>query len=76
MDEQPAQLVKDLCEPLAATTPYAGRVDCEYGRARAAAVLLFCEPLSGCREATARERRAKVDRALETAALLEGCYAA
>ena len=75
MDEQPVQLVKDTRAPVAATREHPERVDYEYERAGTAAVFLFCEPLQGWRQATARERRTKTDWALEVAALLEGRYA-
>ena len=75
MDEQPVQLVHETGEPLPATAAHAQRVDYEYERAGTAAVFLFCEPLSGWREATVRERRAKTDWAQEVAGLLEGRYA-
>ena len=75
MDEQPVQLVKETREPVAATADRPRRVDYEYERARTAAVFLFCEPLAGWREATARERRTKTDWAREVAGLLEGRYA-
>lgn len=76
MDEQPVQLVRETRQPLAATAEHPQRVaDYEYERAGTAAVFLFCEPLGGWREATARERRTKLDWALEVARLLEGRYA-
>ena len=76
MDEQPVQLVRETRPPLAATAEHPQRVaDYEYERAGTAAVFLFCEPLVGWREATARERRTKLDWALEVARLLEGRYA-
>lgn len=76
MDEQPVQLVRETRQPLAATAEHPQRVaDYEYERAGTAAVLMFCEPLGGWREATAREHRTKVDWALEVARLLEGRYA-
>ena len=76
MDEQPVQLVRETRQPLAATAEHPQRVaDYEYERTGTAAVFLFCEPLSGWREATARERRTKTDWALEVACLLEGRYA-
>ena len=75
MDEQPVQLVKETREPVAATADRPRRVDYEYERAGTAAVFLFCEPLVGWREATARERRTKTDWAREVAGLLEGRYA-
>ena len=75
MDEQPVQLVKDNRAPLAATREHPERVDYECERAGTAGVFLFCEPLRGWRQATARERRTNTDWALEVAALLEGRYA-
>ena len=76
MDEQPVQLVRETRAPLPATEEHPQRVaDYEYERAGTAAVFMFCEPLDGWREATARERRTKEDWALEMARLLEGRYA-
>ena len=75
MDEQPVQLVKDTRAPVAATREHPERVDYEYERAGTTAVFVFCEPLQGWRQATARERRTTTDWALEVAALLEGRYA-
>ena len=76
MDEQPVQLVRETRPPLAATAEHPQRVaDYEYEWAGTVAVFLFCEPLVGWREATARERRTKLDWALEVARLLEGRYA-
>ncbi len=76
MDEQPVQLVRETRPPRAATAEHPQRVaDYEYERAGTAAVFMFCEPLSGWREARARARRTKLDWALEVADLLEGRYA-
>ena len=75
MDEQPVQLLKETRRPLPATAEHPRRVDYEYERAGTASVFLFCEPLSGWREATARQRRTKTDWAREVASLLEGRYA-
>ncbi len=62
--------------PLPATQEHPQRVaDYENERAGTAAVFMFCEPLEGWREATARDRRTKVDWAMEMARLLEGRYA-
>ena len=75
MDEQPVQLVRETRVPLPATQEHPQRVaDHEYERAGTAAVFMFCEPLEGWREATDRERRTKVNWALEMARLLEGRY--
>ena len=76
MDEQPVQLVRETRVPLPATQEHPQRAaDYEYERAGTAAVFMFCEPLEGWWEATVRERRMKVDWALEMARLLERRYA-
>jgi hypothetical protein len=74
MDEQPVQLVKETRQPIAANEKHPRRVDYEYERAGTASIFMFTEPLSGWREATARESKTKVDWALEMAWLLEGRY--
>lgn len=76
MDEQPVQLIKETRPPIAGTLEHPRRVDYEYERAGTASIFMFTEPLSGWREATARERKTKVDWAIEVARLLEGRYAA
>ena len=77
--EQDAEVVAAMEEVLETyARPYDAQqrvVDYEYERAGTAAVFMFCQPLSGWREATARERRTKLDWALEVAHLLEGRYA-
>jgi len=75
MDEQPVQLLKETRQPIPATKTHAKRVDYEYERAGTASIFMFTEPLAGWREVTVRERRTKVDWALEMARLLEGRYA-
>ncbi len=75
MDEQPTQLVRETRCPIKATKDHPRLVDCEYERAGAASIFLFCEPLAGWRRATGRPRRTKADWALEVAELLEGRYA-
>ena len=73
-DEQPVQLIKETREPIPATENHPERVDYEYERNGTAGIFMFTEPLSGWREATARPRRTKTDRAVEVARLLEGRY--
>jgi DDE superfamily endonuclease len=75
MDEQPVQLLKETEVPIAATKKHAKRVDYEYERNGTASIFMFAEPLSGFRQATARERRTKVDWAIEVAQLLDTRYA-
>lgn len=76
MDEQPVQLLKETRTPIPATTKHGKRVDYEYERAGTAAIFMFTEPLAGWREVAVRERKTKVDWAIEMARLLEGRYAA
>lgn len=75
MDEQPIQLLQETRVPLRATRKHPRRVDYEYERAGTASIFLFCEPLAGWRQVTVRERRTKIDWALEVAELLRTRYA-
>jgi hypothetical protein len=75
MDEQPVQLLKETKVPIEATQEHGKRVDYEYERNGTASIFLFAEPLSGFRQATAREQRTKVDWAIEVAYLLDTRYA-
>ncbi|MBY0231865.1 MAG: transposase, partial [Gemmataceae bacterium] len=75
MDGQPIQLLKETRVPIPATLEHPRRVDYEYERAGTASLSMSCEPLAGWREVRVRERRTKVDWALEMAALLEGRHA-
>lgn len=75
MDEQPVQLIKETRLPIEATVSHPKRVDYEYERAGTASIFLFCEPLAGWRQATARPRRTKTDWAKEVAHWLDHRYA-
>src|SRR5215207_4391135 len=75
MDEQPVQLLKETRVPIAGTKKHGKRVDYEYERNGTASIFLFAEPLSGFRQATARQRRTKEDWAHEVAHLLDTRYA-
>jgi hypothetical protein len=75
MDEQPVQLLQETREAIPATLAHPQRVDYEYERAGTASIFMFAEPLSGFRQATARQQRTKVDWAVEVAALLDTRYA-
>ncbi|MBO0858181.1 MAG: IS630 family transposase [Chloracidobacterium sp.] len=75
MDEQPIQLLKETRVPIAATKKHGKRVDYEYERNGTASIFMFAEPLSGFRQATARERRTKSDWAIEVAHMLDSRYA-
>lgn len=76
MDEQPIQLLKETRQPRAASKSHPRRVDYEYERAGTASIFMFCEPLSGWRHVSVRDRRTKVDWAQEVAELLRTRYAA
>jgi len=75
MDEQPVQLVKETRSEIPATKDHPRRVDYEYERNGTASIFMFCEPLAGWRQATAREQRTKFDWSQEVASLLDGKYA-
>ena len=75
MDEQPIQLLKDTRVPIAATKDHPRRVDYEYERAGTASIFMFCEPLAGYRQVTVRDRRTKIDWAIEVEELLRTRYA-
>ena len=75
MDEQPIQLLKETRQPIAGTKAHPRRVDYEYERAGTASIFMFCEPLSGWRHVSVRDRRTKVDWAQEVADLLRTRYA-
>lgn len=75
MDEQPIQLLNETRVPIPATRKHPRRVDYEYERAGTASIFLFCEALSGWRQVTVRERRTKVDWAMEVENLLRTRYA-
>jgi hypothetical protein len=75
-DEQPVQWLQETQVPIAATKQHGTRVDAEYERHGTASIFLCADPLSGFRQAPARERRPKVDWAIEVAQLLDTRYVA
>lgn len=75
MDEQPIQLLREVRKPIAASRRHPRRVDYEYERAGTASIFMFCEPLSGWRQVSVRDRRTKVDWAQEVEGLLRTRYA-
>jgi hypothetical protein len=60
-DERLVYLLKENRVPIAATKGHGERVDYEYERNSAARSFVIAEPLSGFRQATTHERRAKKD---------------
>ena len=75
MDEQPVQLLKETRVPIAAAKQHARRADYEYERAGTASIFMFTEALSGWRMVHVRERRTKLDWALEMTERLRTRYA-
>ncbi len=75
MEQVLVQLLKETRVPIAATKDHPRRVDYEYERAGTASIFMFCEPLSGWRQVTVRERRTKIDWAIEVEELLRTRYA-
>lgn len=71
MDEQPVQLIGETRVAIPATKTHAKRVDYEYERRGTASIVMFAEPLSAFRQATARPQRTKSDWALEVAHQLD-----
>jgi hypothetical protein len=74
MDEQPVQLIKEICQPLPAVSGRAECVDYEYERNGTANIFLFTEPLAGWRRTSIRERKTAIDWAEEIHRLLEQDY--
>ena len=75
LDDSPVLLLKEMRVSIAATKPQVKRVDDEYKRNGTSGIFLFAEHLSGCRPATASQRRTKTDWAVEVAQLLETRHA-
>lgn len=75
MDEQPIQLLNETRIPIPATPNHPRRVDYEYERAGTASIFMFTEALAGKREVSVRNRRTKIDWAIEMEQLLRTRYA-
>ena len=74
MDEQPIQLLRETRKTIPATKNHPERVDYEYERAGTASIFMFNEPLAGWRTVSVRNRRTKIDWALEMEELLRTRY--
>ncbi|MDO4588179.1 MAG: IS630 family transposase [Planctomycetia bacterium] len=72
MDEQPISLHANAAgrESIPETLNHCKRVDYEYIRNGTASIFMFVEPLTGLRWVDVRERRTKIDWALEVASIL------
>ena len=74
MDEKPYQLLDEIREPVPMRPGTPRRVDAEYIRNGTCSIFVYGEPLTGWRYAHARQRRTKVDWAMEIQWLLEEKY--
>lgn len=74
MDEKPYQLLGEVREPIPMEPGKARKVDAEYVRNGTCSIFVYCQPLTGWGYAHARERRTKVDWAMEIQWLLEEAY--
>lgn len=74
MDEQPTQLIKETRKSIPTKRGQPKRVDFEYERNGTATNFMFTEPLAGWRKVSVRERKTKVDWAIEIKQLLDVDY--
>lgn len=74
MDEQPVQLIKETRIPIPAKPGMPKRIDFEYERNGTANNFMFTEPLAGWRKVNVRERKTKLDWAVEIKELLDVDY--
>jgi len=70
MDEQPKQLIREVCEPIT-TSIGVQHVDYEYIREGVCDVWMFVEPLGGWRDVRVSERRTAIDWAQQIQALVD-----
>jgi len=74
MDEKPYQLLGEVREPIPMQPGKPCKVDAEYVRNDTCSIFVYSEPLTGWGYAHARERRTKVDWAMEIRWLLNDIY--
>ena len=74
MDEQPVQLFRETRTPIPSTIRHARRVDYEYERAGVANIFMFSAPLDCWRRTSVRDKKTKIDWAIETRILMEEDY--
>ena len=70
MDEQPKQLIREVCEPITTSTG-AQHVDHAYVREGVCEVWMFVEPLGGWRDVRVSARRTAADWAQQVRALVD-----
>lgn len=74
MDEKPYQLIGEAREPLAARPGDIKKIDAEYERCGACSIFVFTEALAGWRHVSVRERRTRLDWAMEVRYILTEAY--
>ena len=74
MDEKPHQLLGEVRIPISMKAGKPKREDNEYKRNGVCSIFIFTEPLAGWRHVHARERRTKIDWAVEIKELLTVHY--
>lgn len=74
MDEQPVQLIREICRPIPAAPGRPARHDYEYERAGTANIFMFTEPLVGWRHPIVCERKTAIDWAQQMKWLLEDIH--
>lgn len=75
MDEKPFQLLDDCIKPIKMSENcHKTKEDCQYERKGSCSIFLFTEPLSGWRNAVAKQRRTSEDWALQIKWLLDTEY--
>lgn len=74
MDEKPYQLLGEVREPITMEPGRPRKMDAEYVRNGTCSIFVYCQPLTGWGHAHARQRRTKVDWAMEIRWLLEEVY--
>lgn len=74
MDEKPYQLLDEVRDPIPMRPGKPRRIDAEYIRNGTCSIFVYSEPLRGWKFAHARQRRTKVDWAMEIRWLLEERY--
>lgn len=74
MDEKPYQLIGEAREPLTARPGDIKKLDAEYERCGTCSIFVFTEALAGWRHVSVRERRTRLDWAMEVRYILTEVY--
>lgn len=74
MDEKPYQLLDEVRQPIPMSPGKPRKLDAEYVRNGTCSIFVYSEPLRGWGYAHARQRRTKIDWAIEICWLLEQQY--